>query len=386
MNIIIGQAATGDKFYIRKKLINKLWRRILTGNNILVAAPRRLGKTSIMLYCQENPQEHHEVIYIITESVNNQNEFYRKLVKEVVQKLETTKRISKFFKNIATTTSIKSISAEGISFENKEIDYHEDFTNIVEQLDFEDSKLILMIDEFAQTVENIMQDEGDDSAIKFLESVREIRINPKISNKIQFLFAGSIGLENIVSRLNAVSTINDLYPFKVTPFTQEEAIDYIQKIPLKDSGYDFQIDDINYLLTRLEWNIPYFINIILDEVRSICEDNDSNIINKETIDQAFDNVLRNKMYFEHWHTRLRKSYKKNDYNFSKAVLNLAAENPYITKAQIADLAVHLEILEEHKDILSALEYDGYINNLEAQDKYVFNSPLLKAWWFNNVTN
>ena len=81
MNIIIGQAATGDKFYIREKLINKLWKRIKVGNNILVAAPRRLGKTSIMLYCQENPQENHEVIYIITESVNNQNEFYRKLVK-----------------------------------------------------------------------------------------------------------------------------------------------------------------------------------------------------------------------------------------------------------------------------------------------------------------
>lgn len=386
MNIIIGQAATGDKFYIRKKLIEKLWKTIESGNNILVAAPRRLGKTSIMLYCQESPIKNYEVIYIITESVNNQNEFYRKLVKELFDKLKASKRITNFLQKLSFSTKIISIGPEGISFENKEIDYYEEFRNIVELLEIQEYNLLLMVDEFAQTVENIMQDEGNSSAIKFLESVREIRINPKISKKIQFLFAGSIGLENIVSQLNAVSTINDLYSFKVTPFTKTEAVDYINTIPLKNEEYIFLSDDIDYLLTRLEWNIPYFINIILDEIEKICDEIDNKKISKEIIDKAFEESLKNKMYFEHWHTRLRKSYKKNAYNFSKKILNLAAEDPFVTKAEISDVAVGLEISEAYKDILNALEYDGYINNQEDKDKYVFNSPLLKAWWFNNVTN
>jgi hypothetical protein len=386
MNIIIGQAATGDKFYIREKLIKKLWKKIVEGNNILVAAPRRLGKTSIMLYCEENPIETYDVVYLITESVNSQKEFYRKLVKGVIDKLSTSKRITNSLQKIISSTKITSIGTEGISFENKDIDYFEEFRSIAEQLELQECKLVLMVDEFAQTVENIMQDEGNSSAIKFLESVREIRIDPKISNKIQFLFAGSIGLENIVSQLNVVNTINDLYSFKVPPFTNAEAIDYINTIPFRNEEYDFLPNDIDYLLTRLEWNIPYFINIILDEIEKICDDTDTNDINKEIIDIAFDNSLKNKMYFEHWHSRLRKSYKKSDYNFSKTILNIAAEKSFVTKAEISDLAVELNILEKYKDILSELEYDGYVNNQEDSEKYVFNSPLLKAWWFNNVTN
>ncbi len=243
-----------------------------------------------------------------------------------------------------------------------------------------------MVDEFVQTVENIIQDEGDSSAINFLESVREIRINPKISNNIQFLFAGSIGLENIVAHLNATSTINDLYSFEVTPFSNSEALNYINTIPLKEEKYEFSPDHIEYLLNRLEWNIPYFINIILDEIEQICDDEDSHTIDEKRIDKAFQKAIKNRSYFEYWHTRLRKAYKKNDYNFSKEILNQVAKNGFIKKNDITNIAVGLEIGNTYKDILNSLEYDGYINNQESADRYVFNSPLLKQWWFDNVTN
>ncbi|MBI9066368.1 MAG: ATP-binding protein [Salinivirgaceae bacterium] len=386
MNTIIGQAATGDKFYIRKKLIERLWRKIEAENNILLSAPRRIGKTSIMLYCLNNPKENYDIIYLITESVNNQNEFYRKLVKDLDEKLKTSKKVKNYIRNIVNSNKIKSIGPDGVTFDNKEVNYYEDFVNISEQLELDGCKMIIMIDEFAQTVENIMQDEGDQSAIKFLESVRELRINPKISDKVQFIFAGSIGLENIASQLNSISTINDLYPFQVTPFSIEEAEEYIYTIPLKNEKYDFQKENIKYLLDRLAWNIPYFINIILDEVDDICFDQGTKIITKEIIDVAFKNSLKNRTYFEHWHRRLRKAYKQNYYNFSKDILNCAAKNGSISRAEISNIAIGLEISETYKDVLNSLIYDGYLNNQNNQNIYVFNSPLLREWWFNEVTN
>jgi len=386
MNIIIGQAATGDKFYIRKRLIENLWKKIGTGNNILITAPRRIGKTSIMLYCKDNPNENYKVIYLITESVNSKNEFFRKLVKEIYDNLKALRKFTNFIQSLASSTKITSIGPDGFSFENKEVDYYEEFVNITEQLDLEGVKFILMVDEFAQTVENIMQDEGNSSAIKFLEAVREIRINPRISDKIQFVFAGSIGLENIVSQLNSISTINDLYVFQVPPFFKKEAIDYIITIPLKNGTYEFSTENIEYLLNKLEWIIPYFINIILDEIEVICCNEEKNVISKEIIDQAFINSIKNRSYFEHWHTRLRKAYKKNDYNFSKEVLNHVAQISFISKATIFDIAVGLGVDNCYKDILNALKYDGYLNNQADSEKYVFNSPLLKEWWLNFVTN
>ncbi len=143
MNTIIGPPATGDKFYVRKRLIEKLWKKIESGHHILMSAPRRIGKTSIMMYCLENPKAKYDVIYLITESVNNQNEFYRKLVKEVYNKLKASKKITTSLQSLFSSIKIKSIGPEGISLDDKAINYFDEFKHIAEQLELEEYKLVL---------------------------------------------------------------------------------------------------------------------------------------------------------------------------------------------------------------------------------------------------
>ena len=46
--VIIGKEATGNRYYVRKELEDEIWEEIKKGNNILLVAPRRVGKTSIM--------------------------------------------------------------------------------------------------------------------------------------------------------------------------------------------------------------------------------------------------------------------------------------------------------------------------------------------------
>ena len=47
-NIIIGSGATGDCYYRRKDIEELIWDEIKKGNHVLMSAPRRVGKTSIM--------------------------------------------------------------------------------------------------------------------------------------------------------------------------------------------------------------------------------------------------------------------------------------------------------------------------------------------------
>jgi len=386
MKTIIGQAATDHFFYKRDKLILNLWEKLKKGQNVLISAPRRIGKTSVMLYMKQNPIKGYQVIYLIIESVNNKNEFFRKLVHEIYAKLNNGNKFTSIMRKLRKSTLIKSIGPDGIAFEKKDIDYYLELKNIISQLDLKDEKLLIMIDEFAQTVENIMQDENDSNAINFLESNRDIRINPEISKKIQFIYAGSIGLENIVSHLNSISAINDLLPFPVNPFTEEDAKDYILNYALQETRFQFQKEQIDYFLKKIEWLNPYFINILLDEIEDICKEQNQNNITEKIIDEAFLHALQKRIYFEHWHTRLRKAYKKESYNFSKEVLNLASTNTSLNINEILNIAVGLGIADNYKDILNSLVYDGYINNIDDVKEYHFNSPLLKMWWNNNVAN
>jgi len=48
--IIIGKDATGKYYYRREEIEGEIWTEIKKGNNVLIAAPRRVGKTSVMKY------------------------------------------------------------------------------------------------------------------------------------------------------------------------------------------------------------------------------------------------------------------------------------------------------------------------------------------------
>ena len=84
-----------------------------------------------------------------------------------------------------------------------------------------------MIDEFPETLENIVEDDGENAGRHFLQTNRELRQNLELSKSVQFVYTGSIGLENVVSRLNAVNTINNLDRLKLPPLTTDEAKRFI---------------------------------------------------------------------------------------------------------------------------------------------------------------
>ncbi|MCY7360258.1 MAG: hypothetical protein LH609_22945, partial [Rudanella sp.] len=68
MRNVIGQAVSGDDFFDRPQLVNKIRRAIRNGNQIYLSAPRRVGKTSIMNYLMDNPGENEQFVYAITQS------------------------------------------------------------------------------------------------------------------------------------------------------------------------------------------------------------------------------------------------------------------------------------------------------------------------------
>ncbi|MCH8956129.1 hypothetical protein IIA28_12560 [candidate division KSB1 bacterium] len=80
MRIQTGNPVRGKEFFNREKLIEQAWDLIEAGNHILLAAPRRVGKTSVMYYLMDNPKDGYTIIYLITQSVNNENEFFRRIV------------------------------------------------------------------------------------------------------------------------------------------------------------------------------------------------------------------------------------------------------------------------------------------------------------------
>lgn len=388
MKNCVGQAVRGDDFWKRDNELAAIWSAIDSGSHILLAAPRRVGKTSIMFHLQDKPMDGYAVVYLDIESADSENEFWHKLFNALTEEefVSRLKTYSKAAFDKLKSIRIKKISTSGVEFGDSEaLNYCAIFEEFVKELD-SDRKIVIMIDEFAQTVENIIKYESPRSAEGFLNANRALRQNPKISSKVIFVYAGSIGLESVVSKIGATKLINDLNSIKVSPLTQSEALKFTNKL-CADIALEIKEDATAYLLEKIEWLIPFYIQLIAQELKTISRQPDKAAIEKSDVDTAIGKAIEHKNHFDHWQSKLKEGFDKKQYLFAKEILNIASENSTISSSEISNLAAKYDLdQDDAKDVIHSLVYDGYINNNDNSKIYRFNSPILKAWWNKYVAN
>ncbi|MCB2356938.1 ATP-binding protein [Clostridium estertheticum] len=391
MKITTGQAARGENFFKRPILINKLWRKIDSDSSIIISAPRRVGKTSLMRYIEDNPRDKYYVVYVITESVYNENKYYKEIVKAILNCDSIRKRdkVINSIKDIAKNIfkSIDEVGIDSVKFsKNIEYNYYDKFIEIMRSIDLEGHKLIIMIDEFAQTIENIQQKEGTAYAVHLLQSNRVLRQNSDINNKFQFIYTGSISLEGIARRMDSSKFINDLDIVKVTPLSKSEGKNLINEL-LK--GLDFTMDEgtINHMLNEIKWLIPFYIQLAMDKIQDIYDEDNLCVIHNKSVDIAIKRMIEENNKFSSWHERLV-VYKNNDYKFIIETLDQISisEAKKITYNEIHNLAVKYNLCETYKDLLNTLIDDGYLNNDDEEKFYTFTSPILRMWWCKKNAN
>ena len=388
MNNSVGQAVRGKDFWKRENELASLWSAIESGSHILLVAPRRVGKTSIMFNLQDEPKEGYIVVYIDTESADSENEFWQKLFNALLEEefVGKLKKYSKKFGLFLEETNIKKISTKGVEFgDGSVVDYAIAFEQLVRELD-SDKKLIIMVDEFAQTVENIIKYEDEQNAQKFLRTHRALRQNKNLANKIMFVYAGSIGLESVVTKMNASKLINDLNSIKVKPLMREEAVLFIRAL-CEATSIAMSDQTITRLLDRIEWLIPFYIQLLIQQLDILSREQKKTQIDEMMIDSAIEQALSQRQLFDHWRSKLKDGFKKKGYLFAKEILNIICEEDTMSSLKIRNKASKHELDEDYaREIIHSLEYDGYITKYEDGKTYRFNSPLLKLWWYKNVAN
>jgi len=132
-----------------------------------------------------------------------------------------------------------------------------------------------------------------------------------------------------------------------------------------------------YLLQKIVWNIPYYIQMIIDELA----DEGKELIDKSDIDRIIDKIIKARStadYFSNWKTRLRETFEKEEEMLAINILSHISKNSIMEYQEMKEISEALDL----KALLEVLEYDGYIN--QSNQTYQFNSPLLKEWWAYRV--
>ena len=390
MQNIVGQIASKADFFMRNREIKRIKMNLNAGANIQIAAPRRVGKSSILYYFLDNADKGFIHVYFQVESARTKNDFYRKLYREII-KSDAVGTGKKFIDQLKSTgnaflAKLKGIKIAGTGFdfqEAEEIDYEEELLNLLLGLDFGDDRLVLMIDEFPEVILNIVDENKGEitEAKKFLQSNRELRNNPKLNKKVQFIYTGSNSLNLTVGNLDSSSLINDLASVPVFPLTEDESKDLIKSV-LKTYGYKISDEQLNFIISKTEWTIPFYFQLVIHEIINDI-DPDQEITN-EVIDRAFLTALeqRNDHHFEHYVKRLKRVFSEEERTFIQIFLCQLCNKMAIDKDEAMNIASGLLSEDQTRRLLESLKYDGYIIN-QSENVYKFNSPMLRDWWKNH---
>lgn len=396
LSISTGKAADGkDKYLERKNIEIKIWSKIKQKEDLLLAAPRRSGKSSILKYLERNPRNGYLIKYKSVQSVDSINEYFKQIYKLLLEDdsifgfykmhYEKTKGAVK-----SLISRIRGFSTDGIEIDPEEqVDYYSECKTLLKTLPKDFNTLLFLIDEFPDAVRNISNDDKKEG-IRFLQLIRELRQEFNDIN-LQFVYSGSIGLGNVVNKLGRSDLINDIVNIEVPPLNRDEAKELITRlaIGLSKENENFEISDQiqDYILKKDSWLIPYYIQIIVDELFDFFIETDKKPT-ESTIDKVIDKIIRDRYkyqdYFENWKTRLKQAFEKKEYSCALAILNYISTNGSMDYDTIYNISVKHGI-DDLKDITNVLEYDGYINK-NPEKIYMFNSIILKEWWYINVAS
>ena len=380
--ISTGQPADGEnKFFPRDKVIHQIWRKLKQGEDLLLTAPRRIGKSSILHYIKKNPHDGYIVKYLSIMGVDNSNIYFKQIYNALLENdeiygfwnhfLEKRKSDAKNVKDKVTNIGLDGIGLEG---EDKR-DYYEETKELLKSLPKETKRVVFLLDEFPETVSNIAQ-HSHEEAIKFLQDNRDLRqLNHDAD--IQFIITGSIGLSNVVKRLtNDKHLINDLTLIDIPPLDNNEASLMIDRLcmGLKEDGISltFSNEVKAYFFKKIGRTIPYYIMMIVDELA-----NEPKEVTQNEIDKIIEQIVKSRSradYFSNWKTRLKDAFRPKEEQVAIKILTHISKKNKMHYDEMKKIDKKIDL----KAILEVLEYDGYIS--EEKRIYQFNSPLLKEWW------
>ena len=376
--IIIGNKATGDLYFRRIDIEEQIVEEIKKGNHVLVAAPRRVGKTSIMYYLSDNCEEGWTCILENIQGIESEIELYKRIYELILSCLSQDKQVWAKTKSLFKSINIEELGVDWIvKFgDKKKLDYKLEIDRLIPQLP-KDIKVVLFLDELPEILHQLNKKDKREEANSILKNLRRWR-QGKEYKSLCFVVTGSIGLHHIVANITGrVTDNNDYGEVNFEPFNYSQGYSYIDFVT-EDATVKYNSELKHYLLDKIGYKIPYFIAMLIHEINKRAKGLGSPEVTREDIDMAFSLVVDSNKQFADWKNRLAEYFSKAEAFLMNLILIKLAHSEKLSQRQLFDMAVEHEMQSEYMNLVTILKDDGYI--VEVEDGIEFLSPFLAAYW------
>ncbi|MBL8786819.1 MAG: AAA family ATPase [Deltaproteobacteria bacterium] len=413
----VGRPVRGQNFFDREDEQRLLWQH-LRQSHILLLAPRRVGKTSLLFRLMDDARQHdRRAVYVSVADARSEDDIVRKLLTALANHPESDallKRLGRgpfkrFFSRLkgrvaAGPLSLELAPAEAPSWAS----LAEAATEAIERAG---ERWLVLVDELPIFVMTLLRQDQAESADgpprrtrDFLNWFRQLRNvggattsdAARDEASLRWILAGSIGLDSVVARARLGDTINDLRVFPLGAFSPAVADHFLAA--LGDSyGLPLDAPTRARLAERAGWLIPFYLQVLFSRLHDLAAEA-SLRPSPALVDRVVEELLTPtyRAYFDYWRQRLTEELGRPDDQRALALLAvIAPELDGAPREALQRVAAGFEGLtasqrdESLRFLLEVLENDGYIvsdsgERAPQSARFRFRSNLLREYWLRRV--
>jgi hypothetical protein len=302
---VFGKIVEGKNFFDRKEESFRIVKTLTGGNNIVLYAPRRFGKTSLAFNVIDKLQRKgHVCIYFDFMPVFSLESFVRLYAKAIAAKQSNlSKFANKFAEIIKGIRPVLNFNNEGkpefgVDFANKKIDetVASELLDLPEKLWLKNKKVFVFFDEF-QEVKKL-------DAINF-ENLLRSKIQRQTSVNYMFFGSKTHLLDDMFNNKKR-AFYNSSLQMSISYLPEKETVSYLRK----NLGFKKLSEDNAKYIIDIAGKIPYYIQFLAAEIWQSSSYN-SKEITKGDIDECLKQAVELKSdYYEELFDRQSKSKKQ----------------------------------------------------------------------------
>lgn len=389
-----------EDLWFREDFIERLW-EVLATQHLVLSAPRRMGKTSVMDALAARPRDGFETIPVFVQDINHPAD-YLFLSLDLFHE-----RHPRLFRDLfhgaagwigKALEKVGEVGAGGFKVKLRENDpdwrhhwkaYGDEFFHEVRR---HPNRLLLLVDEFPDMLLN-MQKDHPELVRPFLTWFRGHRLDPRPpQDRIRWLICGSVNLHSTLDALGCLDTINDFHDEPLPVLTPAEVKQFVREM-LAGRQVPFAAQVPARVAAELGRPVPVFLQMATQDLYRQWKKHGTKLTARD-VQSAFADLIissgaRDKL--QHFHSRIDRYYQTPKREAAYSILaKLSLSKGGLRRAKL--FADFERILLERGDTLVAEDRKRLFNHLMRDlenDFYVaeirpgvfdFASGLLKKWW------
>lgn len=400
-----GEPVEPSDLWFRDPYIDQVW-ETLQRQHVLISAPRRTGKTSVMNHLTRNPREGYLVVYQNVQDLSHPAQLFQTILENFYEQSQDLmnqlaqsgfEMLKRAIEIVRTNVDTASAGEFKIVLRNSDPYWEKNWKQHGESLlaAIRKSKrpVLIIIDELPDLILR-MRDRDEALVRDFLAWFRVQRQNPVPSqDSVRWLIGGSVNLASTLDELGEVAAINDIAIETLPVLTDDQVIEFVTRM-LGAREVPYETDVPRTVVKRLGRPIPLFLQYATQDIVRSWQNNTRTITTKD-VDAIFDAMISSQAAqdkLQHYHSRIKLHYKQPKQSAAYSILgqlSLSSPSGLSRRALLGEFVRHLDAqgLEmnepdrrrQFNHLMRDLENDFYIVEID-DESYDFASGLMKAWW------